>query len=114
MIDFNKHYGNKNINELIEIVESIDDYNPKVIDYCKEKIKEKNLSDEIIKLIAIGVIKKRFYNYFSKGKYITNSPINFNSVYLNMDETKKCFEESKIEYTEYIKASTWDLPYEGC
>jgi hypothetical protein len=110
MIDLEKHYRNKNINELVEIVESIDTYNSDVIDYCKVQIKEKNLSDKIIKLLSIGVIKKRFYDYFSKRKYIVNSPINFNSVFLSTDEVKKCFEESKLEYTEYIKDANWGLP----
>lgn len=110
MIDLEKYYGNKNINELVEIVESIDDYKPEVIDYCIKKIEEKNISDKAIKLFSKGVVKKRFYNYFSERKYITNTLINIDSVFLDEDEVKKCFEESKLEYIEYIKDANWGLP----
>ena len=113
MIDLEKYYKNKNINELVEIVESIDDYKPEVIDYCRQKIEEKDLSENVIKLLSIGVIKKRFYDYFKKGNYTENSQIDFTSTFLSTDEVKKCFKESKIEYTEYIKSAHWGLPYMG-
>jgi hypothetical protein len=109
MIDFEKHYGTINVKELIEIIESLNVYKPEVIEYCKKRLQQVNISKEILKSYATDVLKIRFYNYFVDKKYLSNEPISMDSYFLNPKEVKKCFRESKSEYISYITNATSNL-----
>lgn len=110
MIDLDKYYGNMNAYELVEVIESLKEYKPEVIEYCKQRIKKIRVKKEVLKSYSREIIKKRFYNYFSNGQYLSNSPIIIDSVYLNQQEVKSCFRESKTEYIKYIEGATTNLP----
>ncbi len=110
MIDLDKYYNNISAYKLIEIIESTNGYKPEVIEYCKKRITELNLQPEVIKTHARDVIKKRFYKYFTDGKYKIESPIIIDSFYLNKSEVKKCFHESKSEYIRVWDIMTKNLP----
>jgi hypothetical protein len=110
MIDLDKHYGEMNAQELVEIIESLKEYKPEVIEYCKNRIKKMRIKKDTLKSYSRNVIKKRFYKYFSNGDYLSNSPIIIDSFYLNKDDVKSCFDESKYKYTKYIEGATTNLP----
>lgn len=110
MIDFIKYYDKMSAYELVEVIESWKEYKPEVIDYCKNRIKKMRIKKEILKSHARIVIKKRFYEYFSKGKYLTNSPIFIDSFFLDEEDVKWCFNTSKEEFIKYIEGATRNLP----
>lgn len=110
MIDLEKHYGKMSDYELVEVIESLKEYKPEVIDFCKDSIKKKRIKKDTLKYYAREIIKKRFYKYFTEGKYLSNSPIIIDSFYLDNEDVKSCFKESKEEYIKYIEGATMNLP----
>jgi hypothetical protein len=109
MINLDKHYGTISPFELIEIIESIDKYKPEVIDYCKARVNKMKIKKEILKSHATKVLKQRFYQYFQEGKYLTERPIVLDSFFLDPEDVKLCFEESKIEFKTHIEAMTTNV-----
>lgn len=110
MIDLEKHYGKKDPSQLVEIIESPSSYKSEVIEYCKERLSKLNIPENTIKSYARKTIKKRFYEYFLHGNYMSNTPIILDSFFLNPNDVKQCFRESKNEYMKYINDATRDLP----
>lgn len=110
MIDFEKHYGTIDAKELVEIIESLNVYKPQVIEYCKKRLQQINISKEMLKSYASDVLKIRFYNYFVDKKYLSNEPVIIDSYFLSPKEAKKCFRESKAAYISYINNATSNLP----
>ncbi|EDM42810.1 hypothetical protein SCB49_14780 [unidentified eubacterium SCB49] len=110
MIDLNKHYGDLEAEKLVEILESNKAYKKEVIDFCKERLLEMNISNEQLKIYSKKVLRNRFYKYFTDGKYRTNEVIEIDSFFLNIKETKACFKLSKEEYIKYLDGATRDLP----
>jgi len=110
MINLEKYYGSIDAYKLVEVIESLKDYKPEVIAYCKERISKMGLSEETLKNHARIAIKKRFYQYFTDGEYLTDAPIFIDSFYLNLKEVKLCFQESKGEYITYVTNATSNLP----
>ncbi|WP_324023654.1 hypothetical protein QSV08_12415 [Maribacter sp. BPC-D8] len=109
MIDLEKYYGELDAIKLIEIIESGKEYKPEVFQYCKKRVSEMNLPIETIKSYATDIIKKNFYEYFTKGKYLSNEPINIESYYLFKKEVKKCFTESKAKFIQNRNSMTQNL-----
>ena len=109
MINLEKYYGDLNEGKLVEIIESDSNYNPEVIEFCKNRITQMDLSKEVLKNLSREVFKKRFYKYFTTGKYRTNEEINIDSFFLNEKEVKLCFELSRNEYIKHLGAATHGL-----
>lgn len=110
MVDLEKYYGELNAFKLIEVIESLKDYKPEVIEFCKKRVSEMNLPRETLKDYATTITKKRFHEYFTKGKYLSNSPIITNSFFLNQKEVKNCFNKTKSEYIQTLNRMTQNLP----
>lgn len=108
--DLKKYYSDVTDIKLIEILESPSSYNNEVIDYCKIELQKRNIDNTDIKNLAKNINEKNFYQYFSKGDYLIDKQICLDSFFLSEDEMKKCFENSKYEYTQYINGATQNLP----
>ncbi|NRR93377.1 hypothetical protein HSX10_17520 [Winogradskyella undariae] len=110
MIDLKKHYGDLEAEKIVEILESNEAYEKEVIDFCKQRLLEMEISKEQLKIYSRKVLRNRFYKYFTDGKYRTNEVIDIDSYFLNIKESKVCFELSKEEYIKYLDGATRDLP----
>lgn len=110
MIDVEKYYKNSSAKELVHIIEQKNKYKNEVIQYCKKRLSEKNISIEILKKYSIKFFQQKFYNYFVEGKHWSGEPIDLTSYFLDQREVKNCFKESKSEYITNRKNATTDLP----
>ena len=76
MTDFKKHYETLEDKELVEVVESLNSYEPEVIEFCIERLKSMKLSKRLLKKYSRESLHRRFFKYFSEGKYLTKKLIN--------------------------------------
>ena len=106
MIDLEKYYANADLEQLIAIVESADNYNKEVVDYCLQKIKEKEVPKEELKDHAKVFHQKSFFNYFIEGKHFHDEQIELNSKFLSKKELKSCFRLAKYAYRQYREHGT--------
>ena len=109
-LELEKYYSKLEAFKLVEIIDSIDIYKTDVVVYCKEILAQLKVKKEELKSYSEIVLKKRFYNYFVEGKYLSNEIIRLDSYFLNETEAKRCFRESKEEYIKYIEGATNNLP----
>ena len=110
MIDLDKHYNKLSAQELVAVLESNDAYLSEVIEFCKKRLNEMDLPKEELKHYSREILKKRFYNYFTEGKYLSSEIINIDSFFLSKKEAISCFKISKSEYIIYLDAATRNLP----
>lgn len=109
-VELEKYYKDLKPAQLVEIIDSINTYRPEVIEYCKQRLSRKKVSKTNLKQYAKSVLKKRFYNYFVNGDYLSNEIIILESFFMTELEAKECFKESKQEYIKYIEGATSNLP----
>jgi len=110
MTDFKKHYETLDGKELVEIIESISSYEPEIIEFCIDRLKSIKVSKGLIKKYSRETLHKRFFNYFSEGKYLTKELINIDSYFYKEKEVKEIFKEVQLDYIRYVEAATFNLP----
>ncbi len=110
MIDFEKYYGGLDVYDLVEIIESIDKYEPKVVKYCLHRLEELKVAKEVILNASEKALKKRFFKYFSTFKYLKKESIYLDSYFYGEEEVKNIFHETHHSDIQYVNNATFNMP----
>ncbi|CAL2094120.1 hypothetical protein [Tenacibaculum sp. 190524A05c] len=110
MIDFEKYYGNLDVYGLVEIIESIDEYDPKVIKYCLYRLDELKVPKESILEASETALSRRFFKYFSTFKYLKKETIYLDSYFFSEEEVKNIFYATHHNYIQYVNNATLNMP----
>ena len=101
-----ERYSGKNLDFFVRMLECPEDYTPEALQAAAQELKERNVTGEALKAIAVELLKDKLLDYFENFSVINDELTLPNSNILSKEEVMpvfiELFEEWKAENDDRI------------